>query len=93
MEEDKEQAIQLAKQNRSFLPNCWINNIHSKLLHCNKELSKWFATKKKMSKQELDDKVALLEKLQLHSTPNMAAIKRLEIEIDLWLAQEDVKWK
>lgn len=46
-----------------------------------------------MSKQELDDKVALWEKLQLHLTPNMALSKNQKKEIDLWLAQEDVKQK
>lgn len=37
--------------------------------------------------------MAILKKLQLHPNPNMAAIKKLEKKINLWLEQEDIKWK
>lgn len=80
----------LAWQYRHFSPNGW-TNIQSKFLHCSNELLRWSANKKKFSKHKLNDKVALLEQLQPQSIPNMAAIKKLGKEIDLWLEQEDVK--
>lgn len=82
LEEDGEHIIQLDWHNMNFSPNCWVN-IHSKLLHCSNELVKWSASKKKISKQEIDEKIAMLKSLQLQSSPDMTAIKNLEKEIDV----------
>lgn len=46
---------------------------------------KWSTNKKKMSKQELKDKVVKLKMLQFQPILDMVAIKNLEKEIELWL--------
>lgn len=92
LEEDREGTIQHAWQHKFFSSNCW-PNIQSKLSFCSKELMKWSATKKKLSKQELAEKIALLKALQNQTVPDMHAIKTLEKVIDNWLEREDVKWK
>lgn len=82
LEEDGEQTIQSAWQYISFSSNYW-TNIRSKLSFCSKELVRWYAKKKKISKQELMDKTTMLKTLQNQPTSNMIAIKNLEKEINL----------
>lgn len=87
-----EQTIQSAWQRKTSFNNGW-NNLNSKLYLCSRELLKWDAKKKKMSKQELEDKISSLKILHSLNPPNTDAIKSLEKEIDLWLEQDDVKWR
>lgn len=52
---------------------------------------KWLANKRKISKQELEEKFDLLNTLHNQTFPNLVAIKNLEKEIDYWSEQEDMK--
>lgn len=82
LEHGGEPTIRFAWQREASSYNCWAN-LNAKLLFCNRELLKYDAKKKKLSKNELDDKITLMKNLQLHSPPNIGAIKILKMEIYL----------
>lgn len=77
---------------RGFRNNCW-ERLNSKLMRCSRDLLRWSAQKKKLSKKELKEKRVELKTLQYQERPNLTAIKTLENEIDLWQKQENLKWK
>lgn len=73
LEEDGEQTVKLAWQNRKFSFSCQ-TNLQSKLVYYSKEILKWLAKKKKkISKQELEEKFALLK--TFHTNPSLIWLK------------------
>lgn len=73
-------------------PNSWAQ-IQLKLDMCSSELVKWYAKKKKLPYEELNEKMLRLELLQAQNIPNVSAIRNLVEEISLWLEKEDLRWR
>lgn len=73
-------------------PNCW-TIVQKKLVLCGKELLSWSVKKKKLSQQELNEKLKILEPLQGQASPKLKAIRILEDEIGFFLENEDLKWR